>query len=129
MKKVFFTAVVLMFAEIATFIFVGKAIGVFPTLLLIAATSVLGVWLVQKRGTKSFRAMQECIRLGQPPGDAMIDAFAVFIGGVLLVAPGFLTDILGVLLVTGFAGKAFKPVLYMWLRKKMKSSNVIIVQK
>ncbi|MER2106197.1 MAG: FxsA family protein [Solibacillus sp.] len=129
MKKIFLTTIMLMFAEIATFIFVGKAIGVFPTLLLIVATSALGILLVKKRGTKSFRAMQDSIRQGQPPGDAMIDSFTVFVGGVLLVVPGFLTDIIGVLLATGIAGKAFKPVLYMWLRKKMKNSNVIIVQK
>lgn len=129
MKKVFLTAVVLMFAEIATFIFVGKAIGVLSTLLLIVATSAFGIILIQKRGLQAFRKMQDSIQLGQPPGDAMIDAFAVFVGGVLLVAPGFLTDLVGVLLVTGLAGKAFKPVLYMWLRKKMKNSNIIIVQK
>lgn len=117
-----------MFAEIATFIFIGKAIGVLPTLLLIIATSALGVLLVKKRGVKAFRAMQDSIRLGQPPGDAMIDAFAVFVGGVLLIVPGFLTDVIGVLLVTGLAGKAVKPVLYMWLRKRMKG-NVVIVQK
>lgn len=118
-----------MFAEIATFILIGKEMGIFPTLLLIVATSVIGIWLMRKRGMKSFQAMQHSIRQGQPPGDAMIDAFTVFVGGVLLVVPGFLTDIIGVLLATGIAGKAFKPVLYMWLRKKMKNSNVIIVQK
>lgn len=129
MKKIFLTAIVFMFAEIATFIIVGKAIGVLPTLLLIIATSALGIFLVQKRGTKAFRDMQQSIAQGQPPGDAMIDAVAVFIGGVLLVVPGFLTDTVGVLLATGLASKAFKPVLYMWLRKKMKNSHVVIVQK
>lgn len=117
-----------MFAEIAAFILVGQAIGVLLTLLLIVATSVLGIFLVKKRGAKSFRDLQESVRQGQPPGDAMIDAVAVFIGGVLLVVPGFLTDVMGLLLATGLAGKLFKPVLYMWLRKRMKN-NVIIVQK
>lgn len=129
MKKIVLGFIVLMFAEIAAFIIVGKAIGTLPTLVLILFTSVFGIWFVKKRGTKSFHAIQESARAGQPPGDAMVDAFALFAGGVLLVVPGFLTDILGVLLATGILGKLFKPVLYMWLRKKMKNSNMVIVQK
>lgn len=129
MKKLFLISILLMFAEIAVFIVVGKTIGTFATLGLIVLTSILGIWIVKKRGEKSFQTIQQSMQEGQPPGDAMINTFSIFVGGVLLLVPGFLTDIIGVLLATGIAGKAFKPVLYMWLRKKMKNNHVVIVQK
>ena len=53
MKKVFIGSLIVVFAEIALFIIVGKLIGVLPTLLLIITTSVLGVTIAKKRGMKS----------------------------------------------------------------------------
>lgn len=117
------------FAEIATLIIVGKAIGVFYTLLLIIMTSFIGVLIVKKRGTKSFQAVQKSIAQGQPPGVAMVETFLTFIGGVLLIMPGFITDILGLFFVFGVTRNLFKPIIFYWLRKKMKQGQVVILQK
>lgn len=129
MKKLFIGFIVLLFAEIAAFILVGKAIGVFPTLLLIILTSVLGIMIAKKKGAKSFKTIQDSVAQGQPPGIAMIETFMVFLGGMLLVIPGFITDFIGLLLVTGITRNLFKPVIFFWLRKKMKQGQVIIVQR
>lgn len=129
MQKLLLAFVVFMFAEIATFILIGKAIGVFGTLILIIATSVLGIFVVKNKGIKSFQSIKQSIAQGQPPGVAMIEAFAVFIGGVLLIVPGFITDIIGLLMLTSFARNLFKPVIFYWLRKKMKNSHMVIVQR
>ena len=129
MKKLFICSLVLMFAEIALFILVGKAIGVFPTLLLIIATSVLGVTIAKKRGTKSIQAIQKSLQQAQAPTVPMIETFMIFIGGVLLILPGFITDILGLLFVTGITRKLFKPLVFYILRKKMKSGQVVILQR
>jgi len=129
LKNFFLAFVAIVFAEIATFIVVGKWIGVFPTLLFIVLTSVLGVYLVKKRGTKSLQTIQKSIEQGQPPGVALIEAFMMFIGAVLLIVPGFLSDIIGLMMFTSFTRNLFKPVIFMWLRKKMKNSQMIIVQK
>ena len=59
----------------------------------------------------------------------MIETFMMFVGGVLFVVPGFITDIIGLLLVTGITRNLFKPVIFYWLRKKMKNGQVVIVQK
>lgn len=129
MQKVLLTIVMFMFAEIATFILVGKGLGVFGTLLLIIATSVLGIFVVKNKGMKSFQSIKKSIAQGQPPGVAVIEAFMVFIGGVLLIVPGFLTDIMGLLMLTSFTRNLFKPAIFFWIRKKMKNSQMIIVQR
>lgn len=125
MKKILFGILALVFAEIALFIVVGKAIGVFYTLLLIVATSIIGVLIAKKRGTKSVQAIQNSLQQGQPPGVPMIETFMIFIGGVLLALPGFLTDIIGLLFVLGITRNLFKPVIFYFLRKKMKNGQVV----
>lgn len=129
MKKIMLGFILLLFAEIATFIIVGKAIGVLYTLLLIMLTSVIGFSIAKKKGTNSFQTIQTSIADGQPPGVAMIETFMIFVGGVLLVLPGFITDIIGLLMVTGITRTLFKPIIFYWLRKKMKNGQMIIVQR
>ena len=129
MKKIMLGFILLLFAEIATFIIVGKAIGVLYTLLLIVLTSVIGFSIAKKKGTNSFQTIQKSIAEGQPPGVAMIETFMIFVGGVLLVLPGFITDIIGLLMVTGITRSLFKPIIFYWLRKKMKNGQMIIVQR
>ncbi|MEK4230314.1 FxsA family protein [Solibacillus sp. FSL H8-0538] len=129
MKKIMLSFVLVLFAEIATFIIVGKAIGVFYTLLLIVLTSVFGVMIAKNKGMQSFQTIQTSIANGQAPGVAMIETFMIFVGGVLLVVPGFITDIIGLLMVTGITRNIFKPVIFFWLRKKMKNGQVVIVQR
>lgn len=129
MKKLLWGFLALGFAEIAVFIMIGKAIGVFYTLLFIVLTSVVGVMIAKKRGMKSYQAIQNSIEQGQPPGVAMIDTFMIFVGGVLMAFPGFITDVIGLLFVLGITRNLFKPAIFYFLRKKMKSSNVIIVQR
>lgn len=129
MRSVLFTFIACIFAEIALFILVGKAIGVLPTLLVIIFTSVLGIFIAKKQGVKSFNAIQTQIAQGQPPGVALIEPFMIFVGAILLVIPGFLTDIIGLMMFTSFTRNLFKPLIFMWLRKKMKNGQMIIVQR
>ena len=129
MKNFFLAFVAIVFAEIATFIVVGKWLGIFPTLLFIVLTSVLGVYLIKKLGTKSFQTIQKSIAQGQAPGIALIEAFMMFVGAVLLITPGFLTDVIGLMMFTSFTRNLFKPIIFMWLRRKMKNNQMIIVQR
>ncbi|WP_339172552.1 FxsA family protein [Solibacillus sp. FSL R5-0691] len=129
MKKFLFGLLALVFAEIAVFIVIGNAIGVFYTLLLITFTSIAGVLIAKKRGTKSIQDIQKSMKQGQPPAVPVIETFMIFIGGILLALPGFITDILGLLFVSGITRNLFKPVIFYFLRKKMKRGQVVILQK
>lgn len=129
MKKLLWGLLALGFAEIALFMVIGKAIGVFYTLLLIVLTSVVGVLIAKQRGMKSYKDIEKSIQQGQPPGVAMIETFMIFIGGMLMAFPGFITDVIGLLFVLGITRNIFKPLIFYFLRKKMKTSNVIIVQR
>lgn len=88
--------------EIAVLILVGRLIGIGWTILLLLATSVLGGWLVRREGRRTWRALGEAMRSGEMPSRQMADAALVMVGGALLLVPGFVTDVIGLLAVLPF---------------------------
>lgn len=88
--------------EVATLIAVGRLIGVAWTILLLLGTSVLGVWLVRREGRRTWTALREAVRSGRMPSRQVADALLVMVGGVLLVPPGFVTDLVGLIFVLPF---------------------------
>ncbi|MBS4208787.1 membrane protein FxsA [Bacillus sp. FJAT-50079] len=97
--------------EIGMFILAGKAIGVFSTVMLIIATGILGAYFAKRQGMSALRKVQEQLRLGQPPGNALLDGVCGFVGGILLLSPGFITDAIGLLLLLPFMQKYIRPIL------------------
>lgn len=97
-------AVILLVAilEIVVIIAVGRAIGAWPTFLLLVATSLLGGWLIRHEGAKAFRALQVAARSGAMPAREVADGMLVLVGGLLLSGPGFITDVIGLVLVLPF---------------------------
>ena len=85
--------------EVVVIIGVGRVIGGWPTFGLLLAESALGAWLVRREGSRTWLALQDALTTGRMPSRQLSDAALVLVGGVLLLAPGFLTDVVGFLLV------------------------------
>jgi UPF0716 protein FxsA len=86
-------------AELYVIFKVGDAIGVLPTILLLAADSVLGSVLLRSQGRAVWRRFNEAMAAGRMPHREVQDGVAVIFGGAFLITPGFLTDIVGLLLL------------------------------
>lgn len=129
MRKIFLGVVVYALAELALLIVIGQNIGVFSTLMLIVATSVIGIYVMKNKGMNSIRNVKNTMARGEAPGAALVDTLLTFGGGLLLALPGFLTDLVGLLLLMPFSRKMFQPIVYYWMRKKMKKGQFIIVQR
>ena len=86
-------------AELYVIFKVGDAIGVLPTILLLAADSVLGSILLRSQGRAVWRRFNEALAAGRMPHREVQDGVAVIFGGAFLITPGFLTDIVGLLLL------------------------------
>ena len=106
----------------------GKTIGVFNTFLLIIASGIIGGYLAKKQGMKAFREVSESVKNYQAPGEAAINGICIFVGAILVVLPGFISDILGFMLLFNPTRNLFKPIIYRWIRKKMKNGNVIVMK-
>ena len=85
--------------ELYVILQVGQAIGVLPTIGLLLAVSFLGAWLVKREGMRTWRAFRTAIEAGRVPARETADGALVILGGALLLAPGFVTDALGLLCV------------------------------
>ena len=87
------------FAEIYVLLQVGHAIGVLNTLGLLILVSMVGAWLAKQAGLSVLRRMQQAVRAGRVPGAELVDGFLVLLAGALMITPGFLTDIVAILLL------------------------------
>lgn len=85
-------------AEIAGFVIVGKAIGLWATLGLIILSSIVGGFLLRRQGMQLLRQLSSEGREGRAPGRALIDGAMIVVAGILLLLPGFITDIIGLAL-------------------------------
>ncbi len=96
-------------AEIAGFVVVGKAIGLWATLALVILSAVLGATLLRIQGTGILRRISEESSNGGIPGRDLVHGAMVVIAAFLLLLPGFLSDILGLLLfIPGVRDLAWK---------------------
>ena len=91
--------IVVPLAELYVILKVGDAIGVLPTIALLAIDSVLGSLLLRAQGRSVWRRFNETMASGRVPHRELIDGVLVVFGGAFLITPGFLTDIVGLLLL------------------------------
>ena len=85
--------------EVWLLIQVGQAIGVLPTVLLLVVIAGLGGWLMQHQGARAWTALNDAYTKGRVPTGHLADAVLILVGGVLLILPGFVTDIFGFVFV------------------------------
>lgn len=86
-------------AEMATFFWVESKIGLLWALGLAVATAVIGSILVRRAGISVIGRIQDKTRQGQLPGRELSDGAAILVSGAFLISPGFITDVLGFLLL------------------------------
>tara|TARA_R110000850_G_scaffold259233_2_gene386041 strand:- start:584 stop:1069 length:486 start_codon:yes stop_codon:yes gene_type:complete len=85
--------------EIALFIQVGGAIGLWPTLAIVVATAFIGTFLIRAQGAAAMERLRTALSRGQDPSGALADGAAILLAGALLLTPGFFTDALGLALL------------------------------
>jgi UPF0716 protein FxsA len=91
--------IVVPIAELAVIIQVGQEIGLWWTIALLLADSVLGSVLMRSQGRAAWRRFNQAVEAGRPPAREALDGALIIVGGALLLTPGFITDIGGLLLL------------------------------
>jgi UPF0716 protein FxsA len=85
--------------EIAVFVLVGRWIGLWPTLGLVLLSGIAGAVVLRLQGFLVLRRAREAARRDELPVAEAIDGLCVLLAGVLLILPGFVTDVFGILLL------------------------------
>lgn len=102
MRAFFFLFLLFPLIELALIIKVGSVIGVLPVLLLIIATGVLGVVLLRVAGVATAWRARERLARGELPEQEMLEGLLIAVGGGLLLVPGFISDVFGLLCLLPF---------------------------
>jgi len=109
--------------ELYILIEVGKKIGSLATIAIIILTGILGTYLIKSQGFMILRKIQNDLNEGIMPGDSLIQGAIILLGGVLLLTPGFITDITGFIFLMPAGRKIVKKYLWKWLKGKIKKDN------
>lgn len=104
--------------EIAVIIQVGRQIGAAWTVALLLGMSLLGAWIIKREGRRAWLDVQRSVDSGQPPAREMVDSALILLGGTLLLVPGFVTDVFGLLLMLPFTRPFVRRIAQVWLAKR-----------
>lgn len=116
LKFVFALFILLPLAELYLLIEVGSGIGGLSTIALCLLTAALGGILVRHQGMRTFLQAKELMDQGQPPAEQMLHGIMIALSGILLFIPGFITDLIGFLLLI--------PMTRNWLGRRIISAQI-----
>ena len=95
----FVVFIVVPIVEIALFIKIGALLGLWPTIIIVILTAIIGTRLVKLQGLHAIKNVQNSIIVGQNITNSLINGALILTAGVLLLTPGFFTDAIGITLL------------------------------
>jgi UPF0716 protein FxsA len=111
--------------EVWLLIQVGSAIGVLPTVAILIAEALLGGWLMRREGNRAWLALNQAFETGKMPTGELADAALVLVGGVLLMLPGFVTDVFGFLFLLPFTRPHARKLLAFLVGRRLRRLGVV----
>lgn len=121
---ILFTCIPLL--EVYVLIEAGRQIGVMPTILMILLTGVAGAWLARTQGIEVVQRIQRQMTTGDMPGEVLLDGAMILIGGLLLLTPGFCTDLAGFTFLAPVTRGFWRKILTRWVQKSMEQGRIHI---
>jgi len=112
--KLFLAFTIIPFIEIYLLIKIGSYLGAFNTVIIVILTAFFGALLARYQGFKTMLRVRESLERGEMPAEELMDALLILLAGIVLLTPGFLTDLAGLIILVPSTRLMFK----RWLRKK-----------
>ena len=111
--------VVVPLVEIYFIVQLGQVIGAWWTILLLIAAGFLGSYLVRREGRRAWLALQEALGSGRMPAKELADGALILVGGTLLIAPGFISDAVGLFCILPFTRPLARRVLSRVITRRL----------
>ena len=112
--KLFLAFTIIPVLEIYLLIKLGTFLGALNTVIIVILTGIIGAYLAKLEGLHTMTKVREALNRGEMPAEGMLDALLILVAGIVLLTPGFLTDMAGLLMLIPQTRLLFK----RWLRKK-----------
>lgn len=130
MKKIILPiAIGLPLLELIVIVLFVNWIGVWATLLFMLVTSVVGVLFAKRQGLKTIKLAQVQMQNNQVPSHSLLDSVCIFIGGALLVLPGFVTDLIGLFLLFPWTRGIVKAALLKVIHTAVAKGQFIVMRR
>jgi UPF0716 protein FxsA len=110
--------------ELYVIVQVAGTIGALETIAALVVISVAGAWLVKREGLGVARRIQDQLQAGELPAGEVVDGLLILGAGVLMLAPGFLSDIVGILLLIPFTRAPVRALLLRRFRRRLAVFSV-----
>jgi UPF0716 protein FxsA len=110
--KLFLAFTLIPVLEIYLLIKIGYLLGAFNTVIVVIVTALLGASLARHEGIRTMIRVRESVNRGELPAEEMLDAVLIFIAGIVLLTPGFITDLAGIAILI--------PNARSWLKRSMR---------
>lgn len=128
MGRLFLLFTLVPLVELYLLITIGGSVGVAPTIALIALTGILGAWLAKREGRRALASYQAALTEGRLPEDGIVSGLLILIGGVLLIAPGVLTDVVGLALMIPPIRRGVAKLVTRRVAARIESGDVQVMQ-
>ena len=102
----------------------GSWIGLLPTVTGIVLTGVVGAWLARREGVKVLRQVQDALARGVLPNQGLVEGLLIFGGGLLLLTPGFFTDVVGFAMIIPLSRALIAGRAQGWLKTRVSSGSL-----
>ncbi len=97
--KLFLAFTLIPLAEIYLLLEIGSSIGILPTIAVVVVTAFAGASLARMQGAHTMHQVRTKLHEGQMPAEELVDTLLIFVAGIVLLTPGFITDLTGLLIL------------------------------
>ena len=125
--KLFLAFTIIPVLELYILIEVGSYLGALNTIMVVIVTGFVGAYLARLQGFQTMLRVRERLNRGEMPTEGLIDALLILLAGIVLLTPGFLTDIAGLLILIPQTRNRFKGWL-MWKLENWIHNNRVDIQ-
>lgn len=112
--------------EIYVLLEAGELIGLWPTISLIFLTGIAGAYLARTQGSDTAKKIQVALQKGEMPTEELLDGAMILAGGITLLTPGFVTDLIGFSLLLPVTRILIKEITRKWLKRMVDTGQVHI---
>jgi len=111
--------------ELAILVYLGLLIGPWYTIIIVVATGIIGAYMARNQGMATLAKIRGSVERGVMPSRELFEGLLVLIGGLMLLTPGIITDIIGFLLLVPQTRRPISWWLRRWIRRRLEKGDIV----
>jgi UPF0716 protein FxsA len=124
--KLLLLFITLPLVELFLLVWLGSVTRVWVPVALVIVTGLAGAWLMKLQGRRVLRDIRQEVEIGNIPHDALLDGLFILVGGILLLTPGMITDLAGILLLLPPTRSILRKRAKAWIKAKILSGQWVV---